>query len=397
MSRSIAYGLLALPLAFACSSGEPLPVEVAPEQPPEPGGLTDDFVGEEEPPQFPDDLVEAGGGAPVCGGSAAGSCSAQTFEGETVPLDIFIVFDQSFTMESCTDPGSGQLITPGCQVTRLDAVRQATEQFMGDPESAGIGIGLGLFGKQPIGEAVCGDAAYIQPEVPMGLLPEHAANVSDVLASVVPTGETPTGPALRGACTYATGYRSTAPDHQVVLLLLTDGRPEAPTTCSGGTGPCCPTLDEAVAAADECRATTGIRTYVLGVGPLLDNLEQIAVAGGTERAYLVGGGDVGQEVLNALNRIRGSAAIPCELQLPEAPLGQALAFDQVNISYERAECDVTQFPSVASAEQCGELDGWYYDDPDAPQRIQLCPRSCDRVSGPGGNLYYSIGCDTLIR
>jgi len=202
---------------------------------------------------------------------------------------------------------------------------------------------------------------------------------------------------LRGACEYARDYRITAPDHQVVLLLLTDGRPEAPSTCRGGAGQCCPSLDDAVVAADECRNQIGIRTYVLGVGPLLDNLDQIAAAGGTERAYLVQGGDVGAEVLTALNRIRGAAAIPCDLALPEPPLGQSLALDAVNLEYAGDDCQVTPFSAVQGAAACGTEDGWYYDDPSAPQRIQLCPRSCERVSGPGGNLYYSVGCDTRIR
>jgi len=52
---------------------------------------------------------------------------------------------------------------------------------------------------------------------------------------------------------------------------------------------------------------------------------------------------------------------------------------------------------MASAADCGDEDGWYYDDPAAPGRILLCPTSCDRVSGPGGNLYYSVGCATRIR
>jgi hypothetical protein len=111
----------------------------------------------------------------------------------------------------------------------------------------------------------------------------------------------------------------------------------------------------------------------------------------------VQGGDVSTQVLNALNRIRGAAAIPCELSLPAPPRGQSLALDSVNLDYEGSACDLTPFSAVSSADDCGDDDGWHYDNPDAPERIQLCPRSCDRVSGPGGNLYYSVGCATRIR
>ena len=40
------------------------------------------------------------------------------------------------------------------------------------------------------------------------------------------------------------------------------------------------------------------------------------------------------QVLDALNRIRGDAAIPCQLQLPEPPADQRLVYDQVNLEYE---------------------------------------------------------------
>ena len=327
------------------------------------------------------------------------SCAGQVFAGKSIPLDIFIMFDQSGSMCACLDQGAGQLcLESGCNTTRLDAVRDAIGQFVADPNNDGVGVGLGLFGQQEIGETSCDVAVYEEPTVPVGTLPGQAAQFTTALERLAPTGETPTGPALRGACSYASDFRATAPDHQVIVLLLTDGRPEAPTTCRGGQGQCCPSLDDAVAAAGECRNNHGINTFVLGVGPLLDNLDQIAVAGGTERAFLVqGSGDVGSEVLAALNRIRGNAAIPCELALPEAPSGDALRLDAVNLDYEASSCALTPFAAVASAADCGDEDGWHYDDPDSPQRILLCPASCDRVSGPGGNLYYSVGCDTRIR
>lgn len=401
-TRVLVSGSAASLLVWACTS-EPPQVYVAPDTggaSQSSGGTAGDifFVDDDEPGRG-----GTGGSAPVNpDGSCAApqgdsACGAEVFKGKSVPVDIYIVFDQSGSMCACLDPGAGQLCVDNCETTRLDGVRQAIETFMLDPTSEGIGVGLGLFGQQEIGSTSCDAATYGTPVVDVGTLPEQASSLSDALDGLEPTGETPTGPALRGACEYARDYRITVPDHEVVLLLLTDGRPEAPTTCRGGSGQCCPSLDDAVLAADECKNQIGIRTYVLGVGPLLDNLEQIAVAGGTERAYLVGGGDVGGQVLNALNRIRGAAAIPCELALPEPPPGGALAFDAVNLEYAGDDCQVTPFSAVQSAAECGDEDGWHYDDPTSPQRILLCPRSCERVSGPGGNLYYSVGCDTRIR
>jgi hypothetical protein len=391
-TRSLALTALSCSFAWACADKSR--VEVLPSAGDSGSGGTGSFI--EEIPGGSGG--EAGTVTEGCGPPAdAALCGGETFVGRSVPLDIYIMFDQSGSMCACLDPGAGQLCVSECNTTRLDAVRQAMEQFLVDSSSAGIGVGLGLFGQQEIGTTSCEANEYGSPLVTMGQLPEQAASLSEALSSLTPIGETPTGPALLGACSYARDYRETTDQHQVVLLLLTDGRPEAPSTCRGGLGQCCPSLEDAVQAADECLNTAGIRTFVLGVGPRLDDLEQIATAGGTERAYLVEGGDGGAEVLEALNRIRGNAAIPCELALPEPQPGDVLAYDEVNLEYEAAECERTLFSAVTSAAECGEEDGWYYDDPDSPGRVLLCPRSCERVSGPGGNLYYSVGCDTRIR
>jgi hypothetical protein len=397
--RFVAPAALACGMAWACADEVPVTVE--------PGGGASGSSGSGGGPGniFIDDEESGGssgsggsGGARLCGPPDEGAnCGAETFAGKDVPLDIYIVFDQSASMCACLDPGAGQLCVEPCTTTRLDAVRDAIEQFSLDPANAGIGVGLGLFGNQEIGEASCETSAYGTPVVDVGQLPAQAGALSEALGRLEPTGETPTGPALRGACEYARDYRVASEDHQVVLLLLTDGRPEAPTTCRGGQNTCCPTLDDAVLAADECRNTTGIRTFVVGVGPLLDNLEQIAVAGGTGQAYLVEGGDVGTAVRTALNRIRGAAAIPCELELPAPPPGEGLDLNRINLSYEADDCSLALFSAVQTVDDCGDEDGWYYDTPGEPGRPLLCPRSCERVSGPGGNLYYSVGCETRIR
>ena len=74
--------------------------------------------------------------------------------------------------------------------------------------------------------------------------------------------------------------------HVVAILLVTDGEPKAEVSCTS-TKACCPTLADAVAAAQDCATgATGIPTYVVGVGPLLDALSQIAEAGHTSAAYL---------------------------------------------------------------------------------------------------------------
>ena len=309
-------------------------------------------------------------------------CTGQAYEGEAVPLDIYIMFDQSGSM--LNDVGG---------VTRLDAIERAAQTFLHDKASANIRVGVGYFGFQAIGQTSCDAETYTSADVEVTLDHER---VLDSLAAREPTGETPTGAAIRGACSYAQGWKKKNPGHAVVLLLLTDGEPKAPQSCAAGT--CCPTLDDAVAAAVECRdGDPGIKSYVLGVGPFLENLQQIAEAGGTEHAYLVGDEDVEQNVLEALESIRGDASIPCQLRIPEPPTNATLDFNQVNVAYQAKDCTLSTIYYVGEAAECDAAEGgWYYDDPAAPRTVQLCDSTCDRVAAPGGRLAFTVGCETKV-
>lgn len=331
-------------------------------------------------------VTGAAGSCPVTVNDAG--CTGELYVGETIPLDIYVMFDQSGSMLNIEQGG----------LTRMDAVRDAVDQFVHDPKSTGLGVGIGYFGYETIGQTTCDPADYATAAVPVGTLPDNAQAIVDSLSSRQPTGETPSGAAIRGACTYGKDWKLAHPGHEVVILLVTDGKPEAPVTCSrsdaGSTG-CCPTLADAVAAASDCRSgKPGLKTYVLGVGPLLDNLGQIAVAGGTDKAYLVSGSDVSQQVLAALNAIRAAASIPCELQIPPPPVGQTIDLKRVNVIHTTSACETRVISYRESQATCdGTNGGWYFDDPTSPSKVLLCGKTCDDVSIPGGQLLFSIGCD----
>jgi hypothetical protein len=331
-------------------------------------------------------------------------CTGAAYEGEGIPLDIYLMFDMSGSMVSCIDPPRDESACPDADstATRINAIREATRQFLEDPASAGISVGLGFFGHMPVNSSAestsCDPADYATPEVTMGMLPGHAEDVVSALEAVSPTGETPTGAAIRGACEYTHGWQDDHPIHKVVQLFITDGNPEAPVTCDILGGTCCPTLDDAVSAASDCLDDSGIETYVLGIGPFLDNLDQVAAAGGTERAYLVSSEeDAAEQVLAALNAIRRDAVIPCDLTVPPAPEGQTLRYDEVNIFHADPACNGSVFGYVEEASNCGERGGWYYDDPDAPSIMKLCPTSCETVGIPGSELVVTVGCETVVE
>jgi len=367
--------LLLHTLLVACSSADPGPTQ----------GENIDLLGGNPPILLGDDSggPSSSSGATNCSPEPLNGCVGESFAGESLPLDIYIMFDQSGSM--LTDVGG---------ISRLQAVQRAIEQFLHDPASARIGVGIGYFGFLPRGEVSCDPQVYAKPEVSISL--DHEA----VLASLdarVPTGETPTSAALNAACGYASSYRQGHPDHKVVVLLVTDGKPEAPASCNAGG--CCPTLPEAVKAAAACAAGgEGILTYVLGVGPLLDSINQLAQAGGTQSAYLVADQNTITDVLRALTAIRTAALIPCQLEIPSVESGARLDYGQVNVLYAAAnECSFTPAYYVTSEATCDANGGWYYDNAEAPSSVKLCPTTCKTVSEPGAALRFSVGCQSVIR
>jgi hypothetical protein len=330
------------------------------------------------------DTSGAGGSNGTLESREQADCVEEVARAETIPVAIYIMFDQS-----------GSMLNPEGAGTRLDAVRAAAADFLRDPGSAGMGVGIGYFGHFPMGQTSCDPADYATPDVEITKVPDGIDALMASMNAVEPVGETPTGAAIRGACSYARAFKQAHPSHVVVNLLLTDGMPEAPVTSLIGPegGACDPTLEDAVAAAADCATgDLAVPTYVLGVGPWLDELMQIAQAGTTGTAYLVASGErVAAEVLDALRAIRGDALIPCELAIPTPPDGQRIDYRIAMVRYTSRDGTQEEIERVESAAHCASAGGWHYDE--QSERIILCPTTCARVSGEtGGQIDYGLGC-----
>lgn len=341
----------------------------------------------------------SGSGGPTGGGSVDGcadpnlaGCVGSNYEGEGLPLAIYIMFDQSASM-GCSIDASGPPWPSDCGLenpnARITPVREAVYTFLNDRQSAGISVGVGYFGYMQIGQTSCNPDDYSTAAVQIGRLPDNANSLTGSIGAVVPTGETPTDSAIQGACNYLDGWRSDNPGYKSVILLVTDGVPEAPS--SEG---CQPSIEAAENVTEACR-DSGIETYVLGVGQALDNLNRIAVAGGTDRAYLVEGGNVSQMVLEALNAIRADAAIPCTLPVPE-PSNGVIDYNSVNIGIcDSAENSLTTFYVESESDCTNDPGGWYYTDGGSTRNIQLCDATCGVVSSAGAKLHFTLGCETI--
>lgn len=94
-----------------------------------------------------------------------------------------------------------------------------------------------------------------------------------------------------------------------------------------------------------------------------------------------------------------SAPLPCNYEIPAPPPGMTFQRELVNVKYTPPGGDpmaVTPYPNVASAAACGDNLAWYYDDPNMPKEVLLCPAACMTVgSGQGGTVDVLFGCKTI--
>ena len=167
---------------------------------------------------------------------------------------------------------------------------------------------------------------------PIAPLPASAAGVNAAFAARIPNGQTPTLSALTGAIDAARAHANANPGRVVSVILSTDGLPFT------GSPPAC---DDAVAsiaaaAAAGVNGTPSIKTFVIGVfapseaASATPTLNQIAAAGGTGTATILGtSATTVQDFIAALQKIRG-ASLPCELALP-VPASGTPDYAKVNV------------------------------------------------------------------
>jgi hypothetical protein len=320
------------------------------------------------------------GGAIQDGGGTDGACSLLRMEAKAMPLDIFILLDQSGSMVLFED--------------RWTPVVTAIKTFVASPEMAGVGVGLNYFGlhRQPpvdsLSPGSCDASDYARPDVPIEVLPNVQQKVIDSLNMRTPGGGTPTHPALQGAMQYVTVHASSYPDRKAVILLATDGEPQG---CTGND-----VTSVAQVAAAGAGAWPSITTYVIGVGPSLQTLNQVAQAGGSNQAYLVATGNT-QQFLEAMKQIRGHA-MGCEFSLPRGPTGQTIDLASLNLLHTPTGGGETIIYKVNRLGDCDpQLGGWHFnrDVQGNPITLELCPASCRAIVDGGGRLDFGVGCPSI--
>lgn len=358
-------------------------------------------------------ISNEGGGFVGDGGSTnnGGGCAGEDYVAEKVPLDIYIMLDQSGSM--------GDAVSGG---TKWQAVTSALTTFFNQPESASIGVGIQYFpqaGNQQCNAFMCQSDAdcgagcgpcqlagplgictgfgntdsclpldYSTPDVPIAPVSTNASQLISSMGQHGPTGGTPTSAALQGAIDYARAWGNAHVGHAVVVILATDGDPAG----------CDDDLSNINAiAASGVSGMPKILTFVIGVGGSQSALDGFAAAGGTTEAFMVDQDpNVQQAFLDALNVIQGQA-IPCAFLIPQPAPGEDINFGQMNVTYTSSSGDEQTVPYMQSAADCPASGlGWYYDDALNPTQILLCTDTCSTISADtGGSVKIVVGCDTI--
>jgi len=316
-------------------------------------------------------------------------CASTSSTAQLLPLDLYIMMDQSGSMSAVT--GSG--------MSKWQSIAEALKTFMQDKSSAGIGVGIQYFPLKGIGGSAvggekdsCSVSDYAKPEVAIAALPDTAADINDSVAKHSPGGGTPTAVALQGAINYAKSHSVANPTHTVIVVLATDGEPSE----------CMPMDIPAIAqvASGGAQGSPKILTFVIGVGTSLTKLGAIAASGGSVQPFLVDqdGVDMVQQFSAALKSVQ-VAALACTYSIPLPEKGKTFDPTKVNVQVQFGENVPWVMVYVGMLAKCDPgTGGWYYDDPNAPTKIRLCQSMCTTLgTTPNAKVEILVGCSRLTK
>jgi hypothetical protein len=93
--------------------------------------------------------------------------------------------------------------------------------------------------------------------------------------------------------------------------------------------------------------------------------------------------------------IRATAVIPCQYAIPEPTGGATYDRSKVNVQYV-ANGTTTRFMRKPSMDGCGSDQGWYYDNPQNPTQVLLCPAACTFAEKQGGSINVEFVCNETM-
>ena len=329
-------------------------------------------------------------------------CATAEATAERRPVYMLMVLDGSGSMD--------------LQQKWAATVPALSEVFDSLAKTADPSFGLGLTVFSDDNDKTDGDGPYPNVDVPIRVVDaSQAALLKARITSTKPSSSTPTLKVLQGQYPALETFAPAAPlpaNGKRVLVLLTDGVPDDGAV-----------EQKAVVklAAEELKKTGAsgpVATFAVGIGNVqpLDAttydprfMGELATAGGTANAACTAGetsdiskmchfqvvpngktaAQIRQELIDALNRIRG-AALSCDYALEKSASG-AVDPSKVNVSFTDASGKETVIPQSAA-------DGWSYDNATAPTRVIVNGAKCDQLKGDTkGRVKIILGCKTVVK
>jgi hypothetical protein len=324
------------------------------------------WYGELDAPQAPD--LPAAPSADANCGITSGSTTRQR-------VDVLLVLDRSSSMDYsikedcyCTAGGTvgGGLCadTTNCS-TRWNAIKPAMNTALSDSKYVNWGL---KFFSSPNTSSNCIVNNTIEVPLPTtdAMAAQSAADVQTQITNAKLSLSTPTAAAL----TVATTYLKTVTDaNKKVILLATDGEPN----CGGS--PANINTDDVTGASNAAAAAlaAGFPVYVVGIGPTVSNLTQMAKAGGTTDYYPATSPQQLTDALSSISKIVGS----CSFTVTTPPKDQ----DPNNVAVYVNKEQVPQDPN----------NGWTYGA--TSQDIELKGSYCDNImAGQDTTVQILFGC-----
>lgn len=333
---------------------------------------------------FPDTVGSSGSGDG--GSTGSGSCAADSSKAELQPVYLGVAFDVSGSMGKLDKPYHDPKL-------KWEPVVAATKAFFTDPESKGISASLVFFPIDDSSDLRCDPNSYLKPDVPITELPSNVFGAA--IDAITPKtseewrGGTPTLAVIDGTIGFLKPLVQADPNSKYAIVLISDGYPAG---CD----------DDTIASVNQAVAgvASTIPTYVIGVanppgGPdTVTNLNAIAAAGGTDKAFIVETGDPEKTKADfkaVIDEIR-SKSISCEITIPPPPPGQVFDPTKVNVTYTSGASKTL----VLYDEKCAAENTWHYDNPASPKTIVLCDSTCATVKADAAAaLSVEFGCETV--
>ena len=328
-----------------------------------------------------------GNGGSTGKGGASGSvgddaCVEGSVNGAKATVALYFMVDISGSM-NCHIPEADPPCTTDPRdtfpTTRWTEAGPALQSFFSSSGSNGMWAGINFFSQNNS----CNARDYMDPAVEIAALPGNATAINNAIMNQDPAGYTPTVPSITAAIDHARDWAEAHDDQQVVVVYMTDGYPLG---CDGGNNTI---ANAASVAADGFSGSPSIRTFVLGIGPNLTDLNQIAMSGGTGQAIFINTGmDVNQQLLDALNAIREDVSVDCTYTIPTPANGQTIDPAKVNVRITTSAGTRDVGMDDPSDSSCN---GWEYSN-DMSQ-IVLCGDACDAIQNdPSPGLEVVFGC-----